>query len=118
METAAKLFVFEERASDAPVVEKIWRTRSEPVESFVSVAATRSVMVVTRQNGKTYVTMRGPETKATASPIPEDAEFVGVEFGLGPELPPRHRPAAGCCRFPSKTASLYRVSVDAHHVSA
>jgi AraC-like DNA-binding protein len=49
-------------------------------------------MVVTRQKGKTYLTVRGPETKAMPAPVPEDAEFFGVIFKLGafmPRLPAR-----------------------------
>ncbi len=50
-------------------------------------------MVVTRQKGKTYLTVRGPETKATPTPIPENAEFFGITFKLGtfmPHLPTNH----------------------------
>ncbi len=35
----------------------------------------------------------GPETAAMVSPIPEDAEFFGIEFCLGPT----------CRAFPSLT---------------
>jgi AraC-like DNA-binding protein len=87
MKRAARLFVFEERASDSPLIEKIWRTRSEPVGSFISVAVSHWEIVVTRQDGKTYLTVRGPETKATTAPIPEGAEFFGIQFKLGAFMP-------------------------------
>lgn len=50
-------------------------------------AASRWEMVVTRQWGVARLTVRGPETKATTMPIPEDAEFFGIEFMLGTFIP-------------------------------
>jgi hypothetical protein len=37
---AVRIFPFEQRTSDSPLVEKIWRTRSVPYEAFISVAIT------------------------------------------------------------------------------
>jgi hypothetical protein len=68
-------FIFEERPSDSPFVETIWRTQSENAGSFISVGVSHWEIVVTRQNDKTTLTVRAPETKATPAPIPEDAEF-------------------------------------------
>src|SRR5690606_29626176 len=48
-------------------------------------------MVVTRQRGADRLTVRGPETRATTLPIPQDAEFFGIQFSVGtfmPGLPP------------------------------
>lgn len=73
------------------MIEQAWQTRSEPEESFISVAVSHWVMVVTRHQGTARLTMRGPETKATAVAIPQQAEFFGIEFSLGsfmPGLPP------------------------------
>jgi AraC-like DNA-binding protein len=44
-------------------------------------------MVVTKRNGRTSLTVRGPETRATIVPIPEDAEFFGMEFRVGTCMP-------------------------------
>jgi hypothetical protein len=87
MKRAAQLFVFEERASGTPLVEKLWRTRSEPVETFISVAESHWEIVVTREKGKAYVTVRGPETKASTAPIPQDAQFFGIVFRRGVFMP-------------------------------
>ncbi len=84
-------FVFEERPSDSPFIETIWRTQSEGGGSFTSLAQSHWGLVVTRQIGKTYITVRGPETKATPAPIPVDAEFIGFVFKLGTFMP--HLPA-------------------------
>src|SRR5579859_7710231 len=85
-------FLFESRPSDSPLVESIWRTQSEGGGSFTSVAESHWGLVVTRQVGKVWLTVRGPETKASPAPIPEDAEFFGIVFKLGTYMP--HFPAA------------------------
>ncbi|MUG94863.1 helix-turn-helix domain-containing protein [Scytonema sp. UIC 10036] len=84
------IFLFEERPSDSSFVETIWRTQSEGAGSFTSVAVNHWEMVITKQHGKTTLTVRGPETKASTAHCPEDAEFFGIQFKLGifmPHLP-------------------------------
>jgi AraC-like DNA-binding protein len=80
-------FNFDERASDSPFVERVWQTRSESAGSFISAAASHWEMVVTRYQGKTTFTVRGPETKATPADYPADAEFFGITFKLGAFMP-------------------------------
>lgn len=83
-------FTFDERASDVPLVQTVWRTRSERAGEFTSVAVSRWEMVVTKRKGKTTLTVRGPETTATRALIPSDAEFFGIAFNHGafmPQLP-------------------------------
>ncbi len=80
-------FIFDERASDSPLVETIWRTESQGGGSFTSVAESHWEIVLTTQNDKTTVTLRGPETKASLAPIPEDAEFLGITFKIGAFMP-------------------------------
>jgi AraC-like DNA-binding protein len=87
---AVQIFSFDEGRSSSPIAGKVWRTRSEPVDVFTAVAATHWEMVITRLKGRTSLTVRGPETRAKIVPIPEDAEFLGIEFRLGtfmPDLP-------------------------------
>ncbi len=84
---------FEERASDSPLVERIWHSHSEYAGSFISIAAIHWEMVVTRYKGKTILTVRGPETKATPQAFPAEAEWFGIDFKLGtfmPHLPPEN----------------------------
>lgn len=81
-------FVFEEeRHSDSSFIDMIWTTQSVGGGSFVSRAASNIEMVVTRQKDMIRFTVRGPETKATLFPIPEDAEFMGIVFKLGTFIP-------------------------------
>lgn len=93
MKRAVELFTIERRSACSPFVTETWQARTEPDEAFISVAASHWEMVVTRQCGAARLTVRGPETKATAVAIPENAEFFGIQFSLGafmPSLPPRH----------------------------
>lgn len=46
-------FNIDERASDSPFVERIWRAQSERAGSFTSIAAIHWEMVVRRGEGKT-----------------------------------------------------------------
>jgi hypothetical protein len=92
MKRAVELFDLETRSSGSPLVEETWQSWSEPEESFISVAATHWEMVVTwPQTAAACLTVRGPETRATIVPIPQGAEFFGIQFGVGtfmPGLPP------------------------------
>jgi AraC-like DNA-binding protein len=81
------IFIFEERASDSSFVETIWRTRSESAGSFISRAVSHWEIVVTKQDGKTTLTLRGPETQAIPAPCPANAEFLGIQFKLGAFMP-------------------------------
>ncbi len=78
---------FEDRPSDSPVIERVWRSHSERAGSFQSMAACNWVMVVTRLAGRTYLTVRGPETKATPADCPAAGEWIGVHFKLGTFMP-------------------------------
>lgn len=84
-------FDFEGRPSDSPFVERIWRTQTEQAGSFISSADVHWEMVVSRYEGKTTLTVRGPETKATPAAFPAGCEFFGIAFKLGTYMP--HLPA-------------------------
>lgn len=75
------------RSSDSPLVQFVWRSRSEGGGSFISSAVSQWEMVVTRQRGRLTLSVRGPETHASPAPIPEDAEFFGVSFKHGVYMP-------------------------------
>ena len=77
----------EERSSDSPFVERVWRNHSERASSFTSVAVSHWEMVVTTLNGRTRLTVRGPETRATPAYCPPDGEFFGIVFKLGAFMP-------------------------------
>lgn len=81
------LIRFEDRLSDSPYVERVWRSSSGSAGSFLSVAANHFEMVVSRHRGKRSLTLRGPEGKATAAECPAEGEWVAVRFKLGTFMP-------------------------------
>ena len=82
---------FEQRLSDSPLVERVWRSRSERAGTFQSIATAHWEMVVSRHGGRAFFTVRGPETRATSAELPADGEWLAIRFRLGtfmPLLPP------------------------------
>jgi AraC-like DNA-binding protein len=86
------IFTLEETSSDSPFIERVWRAHSERSGMFLSIAMSHWEMVVTRNLGKTTLTVRGPETKATPLYCPAGGEWLGIRFKLGTLLP--HLPAS------------------------
>jgi hypothetical protein len=80
---ASRIFDIEQADPGSPLADNVWRARSVPWASFTSVATPYWQIVVTRQRDRAFVTVRGPETGPSVSPIPQEAEFVGVQFRLG-----------------------------------
>ena len=80
-------FAFDERSANSSFVEMVWHTRSERAGTFTSVAVSNWEMVITTFNGKTLITARGPETKASEADFPADAEYFGITFKLGSFMP-------------------------------
>src|SRR6266508_750109 len=88
------LLTFEDRLSDSPFVERIWCSQSEHPGTFHSIAMSHWEMVVTKYNGNTIFTVRGPESKATTLNLSlMGAEWFGIRFKLGTLMP--HLPASG-----------------------
>lgn len=79
--------VFEDRPSDSPFIERVWRCQSTHGGPFLSVAAGHIELVVTRLPGQTMATLRGPETKATVVQCPPNGRWVAIRFRLGTYLP-------------------------------
>lgn len=76
------------RLSDAPFVEKVWYMNTLQLHQFVSQADSNWELVVTRYEGKTTLTVRGPETQATRAEGLPDAEHLGIIFKIGAFMPP------------------------------
>jgi AraC-like DNA-binding protein len=87
------IFRFDERPADSPFIERVWRCHSERDGSFSSIAASHWEMVVTRRHGETFLTVRGPETRATRLECDADGEWLGIRFALGTVMP--HLPGSG-----------------------
>jgi AraC-like DNA-binding protein len=84
---------FDDRLSDHPFVERVWRCHSDRADSFLSIAANNFEMAITRLGGKTSLTLRGPETMATTMDCPADGEWLGIRFKAGTFMP-RFLPAS------------------------
>jgi hypothetical protein len=100
----------EERGSDSPFVERIWRSHSERGGSFLSIAESRSEMVVTKHQGKITLTVRGPETKATPlGDCPAEGEWLGIRLKLGTVLPllPARNLVDGTVTLPEATSKSF-----------
>ena len=81
-------FVFDYRQPNSSFIQAIWHTQHTGGGSFTSMAGSNMEIVVTKQAGKTSLTVRGPETQARPADIPEDAEFFGIILKLGSFIPP------------------------------
>jgi hypothetical protein len=82
-----------DRASDSSFIERVWRCHSERAGIFLSVASSHWEMVITRLEGKSIVTLRGPETKPTEVTCPANGEWLAIRFKAGTFMPqfPVHR---------------------------
>ena len=88
MQQTVHPFVFETtRSVKSSFVEIIWHTQSDRAGTFTSIAASNWEMVIATCNGKTMITARGPETKASVADFPANAEFFGITFKLGTFMP-------------------------------
>ncbi len=77
----------DETGSDSPYVETIWHSRSVRAEPFISMADSHCGLVITSYRGKTTITVRGPETKATPAAGHDGADFLGIRFRPGVFMP-------------------------------
>ena len=93
MQSKRQFIHFEDRAADHPFVEKVWRCRSDRAGSFLSIAANSFEMVIARLGGKSSLTLRGPETRATTLDCPSQGEWIGIRFKIGSFMP-RFLPAS------------------------
>jgi Helix-turn-helix domain len=85
-------FDIETRPSDSTLVDHVWRAQADGPGSFISVASVHCQIVVTRHHGRTFLTVRGPETRPTVMHFPAGAAWFGIDLRLGaflPEFPPR-----------------------------
>jgi hypothetical protein len=108
----------EDRCSDAPYIARVWRCRSDDVAHMTSVAAAHLRLVIWEHRGRIHVAVRGPESKATACPVPVDASFLGINFTVGaamPHLPPT-RLVDDWVEIPDATRRSFRLAGSAWHL--
>jgi hypothetical protein len=95
----------EDRPSDSPYVQRVWRSRSHDVDRMMSIASPNWDLVIWEQSGRVNVAVQGPESKASHAPVPEEATFFGISFGLGTWMPqlPVTRLVDGSAEVPGAT---------------
>ncbi len=105
------LLRFEQRLSDSPFVERVWRSFSGAPGAFYSMAEPNLELVVARiGDAPPQVILRGPVTRASVADCPADGAWLGIRLRIGaflPDLPTAglldHRsvvlPCAGAGRF-------------------
>lgn len=87
------IFTIEDRLSDSPYVDRIWRAKIERPGRLISIAMSSWEMVLARYQDKTFMTLRGPETRATRLPVTiVGTEFFGIRFKAGTSM--HHLPAS------------------------
>ncbi len=79
---------FDDRSSESPYIERVWRSRSDSIDRMTSVATAHSTLVAWRAGRAWRVAAQGPETGATTAGVPTETEFVGIRLSLGTTLAP------------------------------
>jgi len=87
------LLEFEDRPSDSPYVERVWRSRSRSGGPFLSMAEGNIELVVTRLPGLVAVTLRGPVSRGGFVECPPNGDWLAIRFRLGTYLPGIATPA-------------------------
>src|ERR1700740_2879770 len=78
---------FQDRPSNSPLIERVWRCHSTAGGVFHSMAEGNLELVVTRLPGFTRVTLRGPGTRATTRAGPPNGQWFAIRFRPGTYLP-------------------------------
>jgi hypothetical protein len=84
---ALELFEIDRRSSNSALIESTWSTASRSEGAMTSVAVCHWEIVVTRQEDRCWLSVQGPETRATTASVPTDAEFFGIQFTHGTFMP-------------------------------
>ncbi|HEY5807110.1 MAG TPA: helix-turn-helix domain-containing protein [Povalibacter sp.] len=77
----------DDRPSDSPFIERVFRCHSESSGTFLSVASSHWDLVFTRLEGQTMVTLKGPETRARHVHCPANGEWLAIRFRAGAYMP-------------------------------
>ncbi|MEU8270939.1 helix-turn-helix domain-containing protein [Sphaerisporangium sp. NPDC049002] len=72
---------------------------------MTSIATAHWDLVFWEHRGQVNVVVQGPESRASAAPVPEDATFLGITFSLGTSIPhlPINRLVDGFAEIPDAT---------------
>lgn len=91
MDSPAVIVFDDQRPSESPYIERVWRSHSERGGPFIALASTHWEFVVSRVQGEVTVTLHGGETRARRVYCPADGEWFAIRFrpeALLPHAPP------------------------------
>lgn len=74
---------FDARLSDSPLIERIWRTRSDRGGALNSIAAGHWELIFSQVAGEMQVSVRGPETVPIQAECPAQGEWLAIRFRAG-----------------------------------
>lgn len=74
------------RSSDSPWIESVWSSGSDETAHMTSVANETWGLVFWHQAGSSCAGITGPESKASPAPVPQHAQFFGIQFAVGTSL--------------------------------
>jgi AraC-like DNA-binding protein len=80
-------FTYEDRESDSPFVENIWRTYTDSSGAYVAAADGRWDILIAKHGRSTSVLLGRPTIRATPILYSEGVEHIGIRFKLGTFLP-------------------------------
>lgn len=108
----------EDRPSDSPYIQRVWRSRSHDVQRMTSIATPHWDLVIWEQAGRVSVAFQGPESEAGPAPVPEEATFFGISFALGASMPrlPVSRLVDGAVAVPDVTRRSFRLNGSSWHL--
>src|SRR5690606_29881782 len=107
--------IFEERFSDSPYVERIWRSQCPDPGIFTSVALSQWQMSIWNQLARLNLTTCAPKTTATPVPCPEHEETFGIIFKFGTFMPlvPASSLVDGEMTLPESTGRTFQLNGEA-----
>ena len=74
---------YEERLSESPFVERIWRTESDEDDVCIAIADGRWDLMFYTLNGKTNVMVTGAQNGVVTIPHLAGSQWLGIRFRLG-----------------------------------
>lgn len=74
------------RSSDSPWISSVWTSRSDDVTEMTAVACETWGLVFWEQDGARSAAVVGPETRTSTAPVPDNAQFTGIQFAVGTSL--------------------------------
>ena len=82
-------FLFEAYSLDSSLIASVWRSCSPEAGRYISVAASHWSFMFAKRQGRTYVDMCGPETRATFKTFSAGSYVYGINFKAGVFMPQR-----------------------------